>query len=1662
MRNKAVWTASLVALFLWCVAGSVSAQPPDVLFNLSAEGGRPQAKLLEGSDHNLYGTTCAGGQYGSGSIFMMTPGGTFTTLHSFNGNDGLCPAAELIESGGALYGTASSGGPNGYLGGGTIFRIGMLPGDGLETLHVFDPTNVNDGAYPYAALLEVGGFFYGTTGGGGAHQAGTVFQMDNSTIPPTVTLLHSFEPGGVTIDGWYPIASLIEESGVLYGTTQRGGASDFGTIFSIETTGNNYILLHDFAGGYGAYPYAALVKANGSFYGTTQQLCSSQGGVLLGCGHVFRIDATGNFEGVYFFPDGFMSPVAPLLLGSDGALYGTAPAGGAHNAGVVFRLDISVEPAIGTVRHDFDPATTGNWPAAGLIEINNQLYGTAWLDGPGGAGTIVRVPLAGPTTAQVLHAFGPILPNQVTAGLTEVNGVFYGASQRGGLHDQGALFTFDANGSSLGVIHDFDGTGNGAGPYSGVTVGADGALHGVTNYGGTLGAGLVYRIEPDGSNFQVQHEFDNAHMATDGVTPYARLLATGGMLYGITTFGGAAGAGTIFRIGENGTGFQVLHAFDESIGEGSGGQAGLILGTDGMLYGMTGRGGSLGGGTIFRMNVSGGPIEVLHAFSTTDPNDAAFPRGALTEGRPGVFFGVAPANGVASGGGIVFRLDTNTTPATFTVLKAFEQCCITSPSGAWPGGPLVKGAGGWFYGTTIVGGPGGYGTAFGVSETGAFRMIASFDLTHGGGPWEGLTLASDGSFYGVAGTGGANFNGGVIYRIRGDADADGVLDGLDNCPLASNAGQLDSDGNGIGDACQAVNQPPVADSQSVTTARNTAAGITLTASDADSNPLTFAIVTGPSHGSLSGTAPNLTYTPAPNYSGPDSFTFKANDGTDDSNIATVSITVTSSNHPPVASHGGPYIADLDSPITLDGSGSTDPDTATGDHIVSYSWLINGVMALPGATPTLTAAQINAIGVGSAFVELTVTDTFGASNTASTTLSIYDNQPYARFTAMPNPAACNQGIGFDASASSHGRPDRSIVSYAWSFGDGQTGSGQVANHAYSAFGTYTVTLTVTDNNVPGKTATITHAVTVNLGNQAPIANPGGPYLGDVAAPVTLIGSGSTDPNASCGDRVVLYSWVINNGTTIATTNSNLVLSSAQTAALGTGTFPISLTVSDSFGLISTNSAQTTLTLAGPVASFTATPNPAACQQSVSFNGGASNSRPGRTIVAYAWGFGDGSAVSGPAAIVNHPYGQFGTYTATLTVSDDLGISASTTRTILVNQGNQPPVANPGGPYSIARGSGLSLNGAGSSDPDQSCGDSIVSYNWLINGSIAASGPVPTLTPGQLAGLPTGTAVPVQLTVTDTFGASNVAATTLLVNGEATTTALTALPSTAGLLQPVQLVATVAPAGSGIPSGTVEFRDGASTLGTAVLSAGTASLVVTFATPGPHTMTAAYLGDGTFDGSTSGPVPVAVRPAAESTFTFLVPLTNPQAAGSPIVLAALVRPLTASGSPTGTVEFYEGSLLIGTGTLTASPSGAVAFVSAATPFTTAGAHLFSAKYLGDAAFAPSTAAPVLISLYTGARPAATTTTVASGPNPSAVGDNVTVTATVTGGATTGFVAFWDNGSFLGSGVILNVGGVFQATLTVPTLARGVHVIMASYAGSSGFAASNSLLPAVQVVQ
>jgi uncharacterized repeat protein (TIGR03803 family) len=399
----------------------------------------PKAGLIQASDGNFYGTTEGGGQYGYGTIFKITPNGTLTSLYSFcsqqNCDDGAFPEARLLQGlDGNLYGTTSYGGTH-YLceiGCGTIFRI--TPAGAITTLYSFcSQQDCTDGAVPMAGLTQAAdGDFYGTTQGGGSTGQGTLLKI---TASGTLTTLYSFCPEGLgnCTDGADPVAELVQSTeGDFYGTTSQGGAVGCdgfgcGTVFKFTQTGE-LTTLHTFGGQDGADPLAGLVQAmDGSFYGTTLQ-----GGpnncYHVGCGTIFKITATGVLTTLHSFDslDGSF-PSAPLLQAGDGNLYGTASAGGSYmcglyNCGTVFKITLTGEL---TTLHSFD-GSDGADPLAGLVQGTDQaFYGATSAGGSYGEGTIFRLAVG--------QQLVPVTPCRVVDTRNQ-NGEFGGPPIQGGTY----------------------------------------------------------------------------------------------------------------------------------------------------------------------------------------------------------------------------------------------------------------------------------------------------------------------------------------------------------------------------------------------------------------------------------------------------------------------------------------------------------------------------------------------------------------------------------------------------------------------------------------------------------------------------------------------------------------------------------------------------------------------------------------------------------------------------------------------------------------------------------------------------------------------------------------------------------------------------------------------------------------------------------------------------------------------------------------------------------------------------------------------------------------------------------------------------------------------------------------------------------------------------
>lgn len=370
---------------LGMAAGPATAQTFTNLhnFNSTNDGSAPNGGLVL-SGGAIYGTTSAGGSNGWGTAFALNISGSgFTNLHSFGyTNDGASPEAGLVLAGGVLYGTAAFGTSNGW---GTVFALGTN-GSGFTNLHNFNYTP--DGAEPSDALILAGNLLYGTAYAGGANGIGTVFAL--GTNGSGFTNLHPFS---LTSDGGSPYGGLVLAGGKLYGTTTMGGANGapfgYGTVFALNTNGLGFTNLHNFnSTNDGAKPNAGLVLSGNTLFGTT-----SQGGGN-GYGTVFGINTDGSgFTNLHVFSytnDGG-EPLGGLTL-SGNTLYGTAYTGGTNGHGILFA--INTDGSGFTNLHTFNYASDGGGPGATLALSGNTLYGTASQGGTNGYGTVFALSIA--------------------------------------------------------------------------------------------------------------------------------------------------------------------------------------------------------------------------------------------------------------------------------------------------------------------------------------------------------------------------------------------------------------------------------------------------------------------------------------------------------------------------------------------------------------------------------------------------------------------------------------------------------------------------------------------------------------------------------------------------------------------------------------------------------------------------------------------------------------------------------------------------------------------------------------------------------------------------------------------------------------------------------------------------------------------------------------------------------------------------------------------------------------------------------------------------------------------------------------------------------------------------------------------------------------------
>jgi len=325
---------------------------------------------------NLYGATAAGGNAacagGCGVIYELSPSGTETVLHTFDGQDGYWPRFGVSrDAGGNLYGTTFYGGASATctsgVGCGDVFEIAS--GGAFSVLHSF----VADGTDGYYPLGDVSyssstGALYGTTEAGGTDGCGAEYSVTPSS--GTERVLNSW-PAAL---GCGPVGKLyLGSAGNIYGAYQDGGSSSYGGVFKIEPNGRIKILYAFNGGNDGKFPWGGPIEdGSGNLYGVTQ------GGGSYNCGVVYKISPTGvetilhTFTGLNGDGNG---PLGQLVRDTKGNLFGVTEWGGANSEGIVYELSPT---GVETILHTFTGNTDGGAPEGSLLRASSgKLYGTA-------------------------------------------------------------------------------------------------------------------------------------------------------------------------------------------------------------------------------------------------------------------------------------------------------------------------------------------------------------------------------------------------------------------------------------------------------------------------------------------------------------------------------------------------------------------------------------------------------------------------------------------------------------------------------------------------------------------------------------------------------------------------------------------------------------------------------------------------------------------------------------------------------------------------------------------------------------------------------------------------------------------------------------------------------------------------------------------------------------------------------------------------------------------------------------------------------------------------------------------------------------------------------------------------------------------------------------
>jgi uncharacterized repeat protein (TIGR03803 family) len=363
------------------------------------------------------------------------------------------------------------------------------------------------------------------------------------------------------------------------------------------------------------------------------------------------------------------------LLSMGNYLYGMTPKGGPLDNGTIFK--IKSDGTGYALLYNFGTATNGRLPYGSLISDGTSLYGMASAGGTYGVGTIFKLNFDGTGFTKLLD----FNPNTTLTGYSPNDSLIsdgtylYGMTLLGGTNGRGGIFKIKLDGTGFAKLFNFDAFnpswGNTTGDYPKGSLFSDETfLYGMTNNGGNLNKGTIFKIKLDGTGFTTLLHFNGSN----GSNPVGSFISDGTYLYGMTPTGGLAGKGTIFKIKTDGTGYTNLHNFDYLLGQsGIPSNNGSLLFDGTFLYGVNALAGSYSQGTIFKIKPDGTEYTDVYEYLGTNISTPLYgkaPTGSLVSDGTS-FYGMALGGNTSfpNRSGIIFKYQLSNLGTNSNVLK---------------------------------------------------------------------------------------------------------------------------------------------------------------------------------------------------------------------------------------------------------------------------------------------------------------------------------------------------------------------------------------------------------------------------------------------------------------------------------------------------------------------------------------------------------------------------------------------------------------------------------------------------------------------------------------------------------------------------------------------------------------------------------------------------------------------------------------------------------------------------------------------------------------------------------------------------------------------------------------------------------------------------------